>query len=160
MNSLSFPAQASPQPVRTGRFSRILHTQTNTSSSSTPVGSLSLTPSSPIDSHIRKSQRFQQVQEHIQQHVQTKNTNTNTDVSTAWISTPIDDPPPLTIAEQNYQQLKQKYNRLCKKLTYLYSDVHLRMYLLGLLRPSDYVVPGSLDQSLQYWLKHHKTSVL
>lgn len=60
--------------------------------------------------------------------------------------------PPTTRLEQVHQQWMLQKNKAESELDTLYASIHLRMYMLDLLQPEDYIVSGSLKDSLQEWL--------
>jgi hypothetical protein len=60
--------------------------------------------------------------------------------------------PPTTRLEQAHQQWMSRKNKAESELDTLYASIHLRMYMLDLLQPEDYIVSGSLKDSLQQWL--------
>ena len=87
----------------------------------------------------------------VQRCVKASSRETTTD---AWptLSPFTYDPPPMTQAEREYQKLRKRHNAAEARLKTLYADIHLRMYVLGLLRPSDYSRMG-LGEALDGWLK-------
>ena len=61
------------------------------------------------------------------------------------------DPPPANKYEVEYQSLKKQIQIKKRRLRRAYAEIHLRMYMLDMLRPSDYIIKGSLDESLHSW---------
>jgi hypothetical protein len=59
-----------------------------------------------------------------------------------------------TPIQKRVAALQKEIESLQKTLVQRYNDVHLRMYLLDVLKPVDYVSGegGSLDSSLLYWM--------
>lgn len=54
--------------------------------------------------------------------------------------------------EQKYDELVKTNVFLQKKLSSLYNDIHLRMYILDIIQQNDLPVEDSLDASLCYWV--------
>ena len=59
-----------------------------------------------------------------------------------------------TPIQKRVESLQKGNEKLQKNLVQIYNDVHLRMYLLDVLKPTDYIqTEGSrLDASLLYWI--------
>lgn len=64
-------------------------------------------------------------------------------------------PPPNTKMEKEYHTLCSQCEHAETRLKIMYADIHLRMYILGILRPSDYshLGDGTLKSALDNWLK-------
>lgn len=116
------------------------------------------TPPSPVDfdrAAARRTSRTRAVRRYVQQAKTKAASNNGRPFKVdAWptLSPVTYDPPPATQAEREYQKLRQRHDTATARLKTLYADVHLRMYLLGLLRPSDYSTFG-LDGTLDAWVE-------
>lgn len=60
--------------------------------------------------------------------------------------------PPTTRVEHAHQQWISRKKKAESELDTLYAKIHLRMYMLDLLQPEDYIVSGSIKDSLHEWL--------
>ena len=117
------------------------------------------TPPSPVDFDApaaRQASRTRAVKRHVRRTkakgptADSVRSRTTTD---AWptLSPVTHDPPPSTQAEREYQQLRRRHDAAEARLKTLYADVHLRLYVLGLLRPADYSELG-LEGALDAWV--------
>ena len=160
------PTTSPPLPtVRPDRFRRVLtstlrHTRASEKnelideSSRMPKKPLTAwpTPPSPIDfdtPHARQASRARAVRRHVRRTKASSRATTN-----VWptLSSVTYDPPPATQAEREYQQLRKRHDAAEARLHTLYAEIHLRMYVLGLLRPSDHSRLG-LEKALDGWLE-------
>lgn len=112
-------------------------------------------PPSPVDFDApaaRHASRARAVKRHVRR-AKAKADGRTRATNEAWptLSPSTHDPPPSTQAEREYQQLRERHDSAEARLKTLYADVHLRLYLLGLLRPADYSQLG-LDGALDAWV--------
>ena len=154
----------SPPPIRSGRFHRLMREIDKSSPTQTPTSDWNWpSPPSPIDldikgpTHTYRPERFAA----LRYFIRSKTNNTHVPLSTPLVTpliTPVNGytPPPQTIHERECNQLMERWQKAKNQLDQLYSEIHLRMFVLGLLRPKDYVIPGSLERSLRYWLSTYK----
>ena len=139
----TFPT-AKPPCVRPGRFRQVIvHAQPANRIKS---GAFQLSsPPSPVDFDVAHT-RFQAVCEHV------RRTPHAIKDKPPLLASP-HPPPPQTVHEREYRALATRYDVLRSQLNRLYDELHLRMYLLGILRPNDYAVPGSLHKSVEQWIR-------
>ena len=160
------PTTQPPQPkVRPDRFRRVLVSTLQrgpmTTTSEDDVDALSSaptawpwpTPPSPVDFDAPTARHASRTRA-VKRHVQRAKAKVGADgAPETWptLSPVTHDPPPSTQAEREYQQLRGRHDSAEARLKTLYADVHLRLYLLGLLRPADYSQLG-LDGTLDAWV--------
>ena len=154
--------QPPPPTVRPDRFRRVLVSTlhrgpvTTTGEGATdapspvPTAWPWPTPPSPVDFDApaaRQASRARAVKRHVRR-AKAKAT------VEAWptLSPVTHDPPPVTQAEREYQQLRRRHDAAEARLKRLYADVHLRLYVLGLLRPADYSKESGMGEVLDAWV--------
>lgn len=110
------------------------------------------TPPSPVDFDTPAARQASRARA-VRRHVRKAKGKAKTAVAAAWptLSPVTYDPPPATQAEREYQQLRRRHDAAEARLKTLYADVHLRLYVLGLLRPADYSELG-LGGALDAWV--------
>ena len=159
--------QPPPPTVRPDRFRRVLAstlhrgpvTTTGKDAADAPSSAPTAwpwpTPPSPVDFDApaaRHASRARAVKGHVRR-AKAKAAGRAQATNDAWptLSPATHDPPPSTQAEREYQQLRRRHDAAEARLKTLYADVHLRLYVLGLLRPADYSELG-LDGALDAWV--------
>jgi len=162
--------QPPPPTVRPDRFRRVLAstlprgpvTTTGEDAADAPSPAPTAawpwpTPPSPVDFDTpaaRQASRTRAVKRHVRKAKgKAKTAGTAATTADAWptLSPVTYDPPPATQAEREYQQLRRRHDAAEARLKTLYADVHLRLYVLGLLRPADYSELG-LGGALDAWV--------
>ena len=167
-SALPLPTTQPPPPkVRPDRFRRVVVstlqrepvTTTSEDSANAPSPLSTAwpwsTPPSPVDFDApaaRHASRARAVKRHVRR-AKAKAAGRARATNDAWptLSPATHDPPPSTQAEREYQQLRRRHDAAEARLKTLYADVHLRLYVLGLLRPADYSELG-LDGALDAWV--------
>lgn len=159
--------QPPPPTVRPDRFRRVLAstlhrgpaTTTGEDAADAPSPAPTAwpwpTPPSPVDFDApaaRHVSRARAVKRYVRR-VKAKAAGRARATTGAWptLSPVTHDPPPSTQAEREYQQLRRRHDAAEARLKTLYVDVHLRLYVLGLLRPADYSELG-LEGALDAWV--------
>lgn len=166
---LPLPTTQPPLPrVRPDRFRRVLAStlyqepiitsSDNTADAPPPVPTAWPwpTPPSPVDFDAptgRQPDRARTVKRYVRRAKVKAAAGRARTTTSVWptLSPVTHDPPPSTQAEREYQQLRRRHDAAEARLNTLYADVHLRMYVLGLLKPTDYSELG-LDGALDAWV--------
>jgi hypothetical protein len=120
-----------------------------TANASSPALGFDLTsPPSPVD--FDRPTRFGTVRRYVRATRVASPIQCHDVAQTPLVATPTA-PPPQTIHEREYRALRAQHDELCTTLRTLHGELHLRMYLLGLLRPSE--IGDRPSDAVEAWIR-------